>query len=193
MFFLFLNYNCYSQTRVIVKGKTTPQTYLFGQEISRLNPVITISAFSTGGTNNINSLATYANASDVEYTSSTLVDVFKALGYKIRKITPDGVFSKLAVKLSINIVFSDAIGSITCFNIPRGIYFNATTTCRMYAEDDNHKIRKIDLSGNEISHPVSSVNRPTTFKKQACPNQAYYIGRRNLKSQRVGKLINNVL
>ena len=73
--------------------------------------------------------------------------------HAIRRITPDGSVSTLAGGLLASSGNSNDIGHKARFNDPRGLLFDPAGF--LYVSDaNNHQIRRISLSGYEVSHPL---------------------------------------
>ena len=73
--------------------------------------------------------------------------------HAIRKITPDGQVSTFAGNLIPSSGNSNGIGQAARFNDPRGVLFDPSGY--LYVSDtNNHQIRRISLSGYEISHQL---------------------------------------
>ena len=74
--------------------------------------------------------------------------------YKVRKVTPSGIVSTIAGKLWSYWGPDNGLGINARFDFPMGIYFDPAGGYLLETDHDIHKIRKIDLSGYQISHPL---------------------------------------
>lgn len=74
--------------------------------------------------------------------------------YKIRKITPSGVVSTIAGALTASYGTTNDLGLNARFDYPMGIYYEPNGGYILQTDYATHKIRKIDVSGYEISHPL---------------------------------------
>lgn len=81
--------------------------------------------------------------------------VAESYNHKVRRITPDGKVSTLAGALGDSGYSgtTEAVGNNARFNNPRGIFYDPNGFL-LVSDYTNDRIKRVDISGYEISHPL---------------------------------------
>lgn len=74
--------------------------------------------------------------------------------HAIRKVTPDGTVTTLAGTASFG--FADGVGTNARFVYPQDVLYDPAIKCLYVADQNNHAIRKIDLSTGNVTTPAGS-------------------------------------
>ena len=144
---------------------------LLNNKIRKITPAgdVTTLAGSTQGFADANGAVAQFNApSSVATDAASNVYVADQFNHKIRKITPAGDVTTLAGSTE---GFADGNGAAAQFNRPRGVATDAAGNVYV-ADHNNHKIRKIGLTGYQVSPvlPAGLSFDPATGSISGTPN-----------------------
>ena len=104
---------------------------------------------TAGGAEGTGASATFNAPYGIEFDGVGNLVVSDQTGHRIRRVTTAGVVTNLAGTGSANT--TDGLGSSAAFNTPSGMVFNAGTSLLYVCDLNNSRIRKIEMSGYEVS------------------------------------------